>query len=272
MADGVKSTGLWCAPGDHQVVLKVDAGDKKGGPRMGNWAQWPLTESQVAYAAADAGLSYDVYAEGPAPLREALPAAAAQPDDTAGALKPSNGQSKRRSDGGGAEGESLLLGGAGCDRDGGGEGIGCAVRGTARGCERSPALRVGDTAAACARTAAAPAGKKAAHQDFFIAMRNRSIEPPMKGKKEHPSGGADALKGLCFVVSGVLDSMDRCGDPPRAARSLRPLRSPHGRPLGLAPQQTWTAGADGELLVGVRRAGRSATRTSAGMAGWWPSR
>eukprot|EP00873_Tetraselmis_striata_P016300 jgi/Tetstr1/436564/TSEL_002718.t1 len=144
-----------------QAVLRVEAGDKKGGPRMSNWAQWPLTEAQVEYAAADAALSYDVYAQGPPQLREALPAEVAKPAVAAGALQPSNGQSKRKSD---AE-----------------EGAGTA----------------------------APAIKKAANHDFFIAMRNRSIDPPMKGKKEYPSGGATALKGLCFVVSGVLDSMGR---------------------------------------------------------------
>ena len=40
-------------------------------------------------------------------------------------------------------------------------------------------------------------------------MRNRSIEPPNKGKKTYPQGPKDALKGVNVIISGVLDSMTR---------------------------------------------------------------
>lgn len=191
-------------------MLRVEAGDKKGGPRMSNWAQWPLTEAQVEYAAADAALSYDVYAQGPPQLREALPAEVAKPAVAAGALQPSNGQSKRKSD---AE-----------------EGAG-APSGVWLGAlmARHPLvgfvmMAVHDAHSHMPRTGtAAPAIKKAANHDFFIAMRNRSIDPPMKGKKEYPSGGATALKGLCFVVSGVLDSMGRSDRPGTASQHRRGL-------------------------------------------------
>lgn len=45
--------------------------------------------------------------------------------------------------------------------------------------------------------------------DFFKMMRNRSVEPPNKGKKSYPEGPRDALKGVNIVISGVLDSMTR---------------------------------------------------------------
>ncbi|CAM9737625.1 unnamed protein product, partial [Discosporangium mesarthrocarpum] len=34
-------------------------------------------------------------------------------------------------------------------------------------------------------------------------------EPPMAGQKEVPRGSEGCLAGLCFVVSGVLDSLRR---------------------------------------------------------------
>ena len=40
-------------------------------------------------------------------------------------------------------------------------------------------------------------------------QRNRSTLPPNAGRKECPEGNADALAGVCIVVSGVLDSMTR---------------------------------------------------------------
>eukprot|EP00873_Tetraselmis_striata_P045255 jgi/Tetstr1/465519/TSEL_010188.t1 len=56
------------------------------------------------------------------------------------------------------------------------------------------------------RGTTASAIKKAANHDFFIAMRNRSIDPPMKGKKEYPNGGATAMKGLCFVNTPIVNT------------------------------------------------------------------
>tara|TARA_B100000900_G_scaffold33832_1_gene25465 strand:+ start:628 stop:1128 length:501 start_codon:yes stop_codon:yes gene_type:complete len=47
------------------------------------------------------------------------------------------------------------------------------------------------------------------HSDFFRMQRNRSTLPPNAGKKKYPEGNADALAGVCIVVSGVLDSMTR---------------------------------------------------------------
>lgn len=138
-----------------EAVLHVSAGDKKGGPRMSNWSQWPLTETQSEYAAADAAMSYDIYVRGPAELREELHTEEVS-EVIGGQLKPSNGQNKRK----GGESEVTVT-------------------------------------------------KKAAHNDFFIMMRNKSIEPPKRGKKEYPDGDASALEGFCFVVSGVLDSMSR---------------------------------------------------------------
>ena len=44
---------------------------------------------------------------------------------------------------------------------------------------------------------------------FFRMQRNRSTLPPNAGRKEYPEGNADALAGVCIVVSGVLDSMTR---------------------------------------------------------------
>ena len=49
----------------------------------------------------------------------------------------------------------------------------------------------------------------AKNSDFFKMMRNRSVEPPRKGTKSHPSGPPDALKGVNIIISGVLDSMTR---------------------------------------------------------------
>ncbi|KAK3272038.1 hypothetical protein CYMTET_19640 [Cymbomonas tetramitiformis] len=48
-----------------------------------------------------------------------------------------------------------------------------------------------------------------AQSNFFAMMRNRSMEPPKKGHKSIPRGSSSCLQGLCFVISGVLDSMDR---------------------------------------------------------------
>ena len=55
----------------------------------------------------------------------------------------------------------------------------------------------------------AAAGASAANANFFIAMRNKSLVPPMRGKKAYPQGPADCLKGYAFIISGVLDSWER---------------------------------------------------------------
>uniref|UniRef100_A0A7S2UXF5 3'-5' exonuclease n=1 Tax=Fibrocapsa japonica TaxID=94617 RepID=A0A7S2UXF5_9STRA len=70
----------------------------------------------------------------------------------------------------------------------------------------------GGEAPALQRSQTEPAGgasndKKNNH--FFVMMRNKSVGQPNRGRKEHPEGARDALEGLTFVVSGVLDSFDR---------------------------------------------------------------
>lgn len=44
---------------------------------------------------------------------------------------------------------------------------------------------------------------------FFTMLRNRSVEIPNLGNKEHPRGTATALGNVCVVVSGILDSFER---------------------------------------------------------------
>jgi len=53
-----------------------------------------------------------------------------------------------------------------------------------------------------------PAGKNA-NANFYVMHRNKSIVPPNLNKKDHPQGPANALKGICICISGVLDSMNR---------------------------------------------------------------
>jgi hypothetical protein len=50
--------------------------------------------------------------------------------------------------------------------------------------------------------------EKKFHSGFTVLM-NRPEQPPNKGKKDLPVGQAGCLEGLSFIITGVLDSLER---------------------------------------------------------------
>eukprot|EP00976_Prorocentrum_cordatum_P017451 350932-Prorocentrum_minimum.AAC.4 len=139
-----------------KTVLHRDM-EKAGGARIGDWSKWPLSESQVLYAALDVCLASDVFLKGPDCVRQPVP------------------QIKRAREDEPEEGSTKVLKQSNAKDD-------------------------------------APKSNQQSNKqvsDFYLMMRNKSIDPPQKGKKDRPQGSKTCLNGLCFVVSGVLDSMDR---------------------------------------------------------------
>jgi hypothetical protein len=84
-----------------------------------------------------------------------------------------------------------------------------AVPQTKRACEAEAGELVGPAKVAKTSTLKDGCSNKKVSTDFYMMMRNKSIKPPQKGNKARPEGSKTCLQGLCFVISGVLDSMDR---------------------------------------------------------------
>ena len=144
--------------------------------RLGDWGSWPLSPAALAYAALDALM----------PLAVLLHL------------------------GGGAECSAATLA----------KGLGRMPRTDvalepdqllSAPSERSAALDAPETETSRKRKLGSKqsAADADVHSDFFRMQRNRSTLPPNAGKKKYPEGNADALAGVCIVVSGVLDSMTR---------------------------------------------------------------
>jgi len=140
--------------------MHIDKKADKSKVRLGNWAEWPLSEEQVEYAALDAvlsfwGMAYKHGARWGMPdteIERKIPSKITMSD-----MDPTN---KENADAAGGE-----------------------------------------------KTKPSADDKKNAN--FFVMHRNKSISVPNLGKKEHPQGPKDALRGVVICISGVLDSMSR---------------------------------------------------------------
>jgi len=180
-------------------IIKAEAAMEKG-VRTSNWEAWPLSAEQIEYAAKDAALGVMAFAHRfdmgcsahqlPAVAIEALVELEEVSSDTLAAAKAKAGEKKKRA---GSISEVASTQAEPKDEE--------APKGKKAKKSAGAAGEVDPTA---------PAEPKAKdHSHFFIAMRNSIVKAPNLGKKEHAKGAKDALKGVCIVVSGCLDSFER---------------------------------------------------------------
>lgn len=143
-----------------KVVLGMNDMAKDSGPRMSDWRLWPLTQSQVEYAALDAILTNEIFWASPKEMQE--PLGLEMEDDE---VQIESAAEKRRSP------ESSV------EHD-----------------KENPARKLMKSGSVNAKSNAT---------NFYVMMRNKSIDPPNRGTKTRPQGSKESLKGKCFVVSGV---------------------------------------------------------------------
>mmetsp|Transcript_37116 Transcript_37116/g.73511 ORF Transcript_37116/g.73511 Transcript_37116/m.73511 type:complete len:403 (+) Transcript_37116:712-1920(+) len=206
--------------------LHVDKDSVDSKVRLGNWSAWPLSSEAIAYAASDAVVSYWIFAgvvgngaaQWPAPLSP-LPASRVVvkeeeeecPPEQKGSKK--KGSNKQHEGNGSIElrSHSVPPPSSSSTSSDGGNAMKRAATAPADFANSGNGGDDADADAAEDDEAAAKKHKKSqdANASFFLMHRNRSIKPPKAGAKQYPEGPPTALKGVCVVVSGVLDSMSR---------------------------------------------------------------
>lgn len=168
------------------------------GVRTSNWEAWPLSQEQIEYAAKDAALGvmafvhkFGMGGSDHQLSKEALESLVNLEEANQENIVKKKAASKRKEIEGADEADPTTV-----------DAKGPRQKKKKTDAKSASTDAVGETDS----TAAAP---KKDHQHFFVAMRNSILKPPNLGKKEHPQGAKDALKGVCIIVSGILDSFER---------------------------------------------------------------
>jgi len=186
-------------PEDMHIAKSHEAMSK--GVRTGNWEAWPLSAEQIEYAAKDAALGVMAFmnrfgmdgsvTELTKEALEALENLEEANSETVKATTAKKASSKANVEDGNTE------------------------SGEATSSKKAASKKKGAQAASEAKedgeedSSPTEAKKEKDNTHFFIAMRNSVLKAPNIGKKDHPQGPKDALKGICTIVSGILDSFER---------------------------------------------------------------